>query len=271
MPDLNLSPDYFEHRKTKRLQLKLGPDAAIYPIRIWAYAAKYHPDDGFFKGYSGDEIVSICTNTGNATGNAISILDALLDGFLEQVDGGFQIHDWVEHQGHLKAFHERAVYAAKSRWDKIANLGKKHKLNASSNATSNALSNEEGIEGIEGLVGKEKKEGKKAWPHDSNEYRIAKEFRDLFLLEWVPSAKVEESRLQSWASVVDLMIRIDGRTEETIEEICQAIHLEKPGQARPGHKAFEWKKNILSMGTLREKWNEGKLEEVLSAYRKGRK
>lgn len=268
MPDLNLSPDYFDHRKTKRLQLRLGVDSALYPIRLWAYAAKYHPNDGLFAGYSGDEICAIATS--NATSNATSILDALLDGFLESVEGGFQIHDWEEHQGHLQAFHERAKLGAKARWDKIRNLGKKKNKNASSITSSNApTSNEEGLAGIEGIEGKEKPRGK--FESDSVEYRTAVDFYEQFLKEWTPSAKPpDENRLQSWAKVVDAMIRIDSRTEEQIEEICQAIHLEKVGPERNGKKPFEWKRNILSMGTLREKWNDGKLEETLSTYRKRR-
>ncbi len=157
MPELNLSLDYLEHRKTKRLQLRLGNDAAIYPIRLWIYVGRYHPEDGLLSGYSREEIASICSS--NATSNATSIMDAMLDGFLEEVEGGFQVHDWLEHQGHLKAFRVRATTAARARWDKIEKLGKKPKKDATSNPSSNALSNEEG------LVGKrESLEGKKENP-----------------------------------------------------------------------------------------------------------
>ncbi len=111
----------------------------------------------------------------------------------------------------------------------------------------------------------------KKWEHDGIEYRTASDFYNLFLKEWAPSAKApDENRLQAWAKVVDAMIRLDGRTEDDIEEMCNAINLEKIPPERNGKKPFEWKKNILSIGTLREKWNEGKLEEILSAHRKRR-
>lgn len=48
-------------------------------------------------------------------------------GFLDPIEGGYQIHDWFEHAGHLAAFKKRAKSGAKARWAKYA----------SSNATSN--------------------------------------------------------------------------------------------------------------------------------------
>ncbi len=161
MPELNLSLDFLEHRKTKRLQLRLGNDAAIYPIRLWIYVGRYHPENGLLSGYSREEVASICSS--NATSNATSIIEAMLDGFLEEVEDGFQVHDWLEHQGHLMAFHVRAKKGAKARWDKIANLGKKPKKDASSNPSSNAPLIEAG------LVGKE----------DGNENKEFDEFKKI--------------------------------------------------------------------------------------------
>lgn len=129
MANLNLDLDYFDHRKTIRLEAALGDGAAIIPLRLWAYVGKYHPCDGRLAGYSAGEIARIAKWENDAE----LLIQALTsDGikFLEKIDGGYQIHDWLEHAGHLKAFKKRAKTAAKKRWRKYA----------TSNATSNAKS-----------------------------------------------------------------------------------------------------------------------------------
>lgn len=140
VPEINIDIEYFDHRKTKRLVLRFGEDAAIYPIKIWSYAARHHPIDGLFSGYADEEIAAILSASSNAT----SILQALLDvGFLERTPQGIAVHGWVERQGHIVAYHERAKHAAEARWSKLRNSKESDATsNASSipkHATSNAL------------------------------------------------------------------------------------------------------------------------------------
>lgn len=140
MPEINIDIEYFDHRKTKRLVLRFGEDAAIYPIKIWSYAARHHPIDGLFAGYADEEISAILSASSNAT----SILQAMLDvGFLERTPKGIAVHGWVERQGHIVAYHERAKHAAVARWSKLRNLKVKDATSIDKDATSNALQEEE--------------------------------------------------------------------------------------------------------------------------------
>jgi len=126
MSYLNLDPDYFEHPKTKRLIGLLGPGAESYPIKLWCFCAKYHPEEGLLKGYSSQEIEGIIGWNGKTN----TLIDALVrTGFLRKKYKDYQINDWLEHEGHIAKFKERSRLAAKKRWEKI---------NPVSNATSNA-------------------------------------------------------------------------------------------------------------------------------------
>jgi hypothetical protein len=132
MQDLNLSLSYFTHPKTKRLIGLLGRGAEVLPLKLWAYCGTMHPQDGKLSGYSVQEIESILDWWGEK-GKAVSGL--LTVRYMDDVDGVLCVHDWLEHQGHLRAFKLKAKKAAEARWSKI------YKENAPSNATGNAPSN----------------------------------------------------------------------------------------------------------------------------------
>lgn len=123
MAYLNLDPAYFTHRKTVRLVAKLGAGAELLPIRLWAYCAAHHPKDGALHDYSEAELEALLGWQGEL-GQAISALVVL--GFLDANSDltGWVCHDWLEHQGHLAAFKDRAERAAKARWDKARKLKK---------------------------------------------------------------------------------------------------------------------------------------------------
>lgn len=92
-------------------------------------------------------------------------------------------------------------------------------------------------------------------------------FLDKYLAFWVPSAKKPDAaRRTREADDALRMLTIDRRTPEEINEVLDALDAEKPG-----HNGFLWRTNILSIGKLRKVWNEGKLERVLSDYRKKKK
>jgi hypothetical protein len=114
--DINIDLDYFEHRKTKRTVGLLGRGADLLPIKLWRFCGKFHPDDGKLIGYSEQEIESACDWWGEK-GRMVEVF--LLVGWLEIIEGGYQVHDWLEHQGHLKAYKKRAQEAAKARWNRV--------------------------------------------------------------------------------------------------------------------------------------------------------
>ena len=136
MPSLNIDLDFFNHPKTKRLQSILGPGSEVYLIRLWAYVGKYHAANGALKNYTPGEIKTLV----DFPGNAQAMLQAMLKvGFINKTKSGYQIQDWLEHEGHLITFQRRAKFAAASRWAHRINKDTKREANASSNAISNAL------------------------------------------------------------------------------------------------------------------------------------
>jgi hypothetical protein len=66
--------------------------------------------------------------------------------------------------------------------------------------------------------------------------------------------RIEESTLDKWADVVRLMETRDGRSIKEIRAMIDECH--NNPVSRTG---FTWKNNVLSMGALRERWNEGKI------------
>lgn len=118
MPDINIDINYFSHRKTKRLIGQLGRGSDILPIRLWAYCGKHHSEDGRLIGYSEQEIESVCDWWGES-GKMVEALLAI--GWLHRIEAGFEVHEWVEHQGHLKAYSIRGKAAAAARWSRLGN------------------------------------------------------------------------------------------------------------------------------------------------------
>lgn len=117
MPSLNLDLDFFDHPKTRRLVGLLGRGAEVLPIKLWSYCGKFHAEDGRLAGYSPQEIESIVGWWGKA-GDAVAALVRVE--FLDELpDGsGYQVHDWLEYQGHIEAFRQRSKKAAAARWSK---------------------------------------------------------------------------------------------------------------------------------------------------------
>src|SRR3989442_9495696 len=116
MANLNLDLDYFSHIKTKRLIGLLGQGAEILPIKLWCHCGAHHAETGRLTGYSVEEIETIIEWSGDP-GKAVAALVKV--GFLNHREGEFSVHEWSEHEGHIIAFHKRAVAANRKRWKKI--------------------------------------------------------------------------------------------------------------------------------------------------------
>lgn len=125
MQFLNVDINYFDHPKTRRLVGLLGRGADVLPIKLWSYCGKYRPESGRLTDHSAQEIESIVGWWGNQ-GRLMEVLLQL--GFVERDGEGFKVHDWLETQGHLAMFKERAKKGAAARWGR----------DAPSNASSNA-------------------------------------------------------------------------------------------------------------------------------------
>lgn len=127
MPSLNIDLDFFEHPKTRRLVDRLGRGAEAMLVRMWCYTARYYSETGRLTGLPGPEIEAVCRWEGEK-GKAVAAMVEI--GWLDLVEGEYQVHDWQEHEGHIARYKVRAKAAAGGRW-----TGKKGG-NATSNATS---------------------------------------------------------------------------------------------------------------------------------------
>lgn len=134
MAYLNLDLDYFEHPKTRRLIGLLGKGSEVVPLRLWAYVGKYHAVDGKLAGYSAQEIESVLGWWGESGALLAAMLKVGFVHCLPDGEEGYEVHDWLEHQGHIIAFKEKARSMAQNRWEKA-------KTDAASNAASITRSN----------------------------------------------------------------------------------------------------------------------------------
>ena len=124
MASLNLDLNYSDNVKTLRLAARLGPGSQFLPIALWLYTGKHHPEDGRLALLEA-ELELVCGWWGEKGACMAALIDL---GFLERREGFFQVHDWLDHSGHLAVFKKRAKNAAKKRWSKA---------HESSNASSN--------------------------------------------------------------------------------------------------------------------------------------
>lgn len=132
MSYLNLDLDYRTHIKTVRLIGLLGREAEVLPIRLWCYTGRHHSGTGTLSGYSPQEIESAVDWWGK-TGDMVAAM--LKSGHLSKNEGGdYIVVDFLEHNGHLKTFKERARKAAFERWGNASSNAKNETSIASSNA-----------------------------------------------------------------------------------------------------------------------------------------
>lgn len=66
--------------------------------------------------------------------------------------------------------------------------------------------------------------------------------------------KITDVTIQDWANDVRLMVDRDNRTVEQINALIDECH-----DMLPSPTGFTWRKYVLSMETLRVRWNEGKI------------
>jgi len=90
---IQLDDDFPGHPKAIRLRHLVGPEAEVYPIRLWCWAAKY----------ARDGVITDPTQVEPAagwTGRKGRLLAALSSaGFIEKTSGKVVIHGWMERTG----------------------------------------------------------------------------------------------------------------------------------------------------------------------------
>lgn len=120
MAFLNLDLDFFAHPKCARLVGLIGRDSEVFPLRLWAYTAKYHSVDGKLSGYSPQAVERI-VQWGGQPGQCVDALAAV--GFIDKIgESDWKVHDWVDYQGHIHALKLRNKKVAKNRWKNMRKL-----------------------------------------------------------------------------------------------------------------------------------------------------
>jgi hypothetical protein len=120
--DLRIDLDLHSHAKTRRLVRAYGYHAFYSLTLLWTYAAK-HRTDGVLKGMSADDIEAVVEWPADKAGEFVKALLAV--GFLDDVNGVFEVHAWRERQPFLadkEARSAAAQKAAQARWNSRANV-----------------------------------------------------------------------------------------------------------------------------------------------------
>lgn len=96
----------------------IGPAAMYHLTALWCGVARQYPDGHIVRGTPG--LIATLTLY---RGKAQVITDALLaTGWLEQVEDGYMVHDWTEHQPWAAGAPARvasARNAAKAKWENM--------------------------------------------------------------------------------------------------------------------------------------------------------
>lgn len=119
--DIRLSLEFFDHPKVGKLERRLGLEAVVCLLKLWGWAAKNRPN-GKLEGLDVEDVEFVARWKGS-DGEFVATLLALR--LLDEVDGGFAVHDWEEHQAYASKSEERsskARKAAEARWNKAAEL-----------------------------------------------------------------------------------------------------------------------------------------------------
>ncbi|MBI9093116.1 MAG: hypothetical protein JEZ12_28225 [Desulfobacterium sp.] len=118
--DIRVAVSLTSHPKAILLMRKLGPEAFYNLIRLWTYTAMNKPD-GKFTGDAEDvcDEIEIGAGWSGTPGTFFQTLQGKKTRFLDKIDGGFELHDWEEHNEyvtHAKKRSERAKIGASARW-----------------------------------------------------------------------------------------------------------------------------------------------------------
>lgn len=90
--DFRVSVDFFSHHKARKLRRRLGADALLSLLQLWAYAAKMRAD-GSLAGMDAED-VELAAGWDGEIG---VFTEALIEiGFIDRHEGGMVLHDWAE-------------------------------------------------------------------------------------------------------------------------------------------------------------------------------
>lgn len=127
--DIRLSLAFFDHPKTRKLKKRLGIEAVVCLLKLWAWTAGNRPG-GLLTGLDSEDVELVADWEGKE-GELVAALLALR--LLDEEGGVFAVHDWEDHQAYASKSEERsskARKAAAARWNKEPEVPVKKDINA---------------------------------------------------------------------------------------------------------------------------------------------
>ena len=115
-PDIRLSTDFFQNRKTKKLIKRLGDSAIVCLLRLWISAANNKPS-GQLAGWDEEDIELEAEFNGDEGLFVATLLDI---GFLDKEEE-YSLHNWEKRQGWVSKSNQRSDKARLSRMSKTNN------------------------------------------------------------------------------------------------------------------------------------------------------
>jgi hypothetical protein len=104
---MRLSLGFVDHRKTKKLQRRLGAAGVLALLTLWSRAGDRRPD-GDLTGMNNEDIAIDAGWDGDADAFVHELVDI---GWLDGEPGSYQIHDWADEQPWLNSAEERSEAA----------------------------------------------------------------------------------------------------------------------------------------------------------------
>lgn len=113
--DFRITIGFSTHPKIKELERRRGDRGVLALIKLWEFTA-LHYTDGVLPNMSESDLAR---HLGRGSHFTKLIDDLLALRLLDRIEGGFQVHDWDEHQGWVAKARKRsrnASASAKARW-----------------------------------------------------------------------------------------------------------------------------------------------------------
>jgi hypothetical protein len=248
MSDIRLEDSFRTHPKRVKLQRKLGPEGVLSFVDLLLGVGEYKCS-GDLSGWT-EEDISIVSGY---QGDIHLFIETLLElGLLDEDNGALRIHEWPEHQPWAVGAEDRrkaAIKAARARWDKKPNSIKsnEHARDCEPQCNPRADRNAPNLTlPIPTLPSKENTSSEVSHKApDSNLSEGVRLSQFLFSRMLLNNPKAKKPNFESWAKHVGLMLRVEKRTTQEIEDVIEFSQGDD-----------FWKVNILSTSKLREKFDQ---------------
>jgi hypothetical protein len=270
--DCRLSTALPSHPKTLKLERRLGDAGcwALTKLFLWAAGNK---SDGDLGGMS-DEEIELSVRWGGESGAFVRALVEVR--FLDGATGSYAIHDWDEHNPWAAARGlriEAARKAAAVRWQTrgeapVASDSDAVRMpvasgaHADRNAGGNAVGNAPTQPNPTQVKTSTSKPNGFDQPRSSSKRKNQEPSREAVRLAALLKAEILRNKPdfnfrldqeRSWAVAADRMLRLDHRKPEQVADLIRWVQ----------HDEF-WMSNVLSMDTLRDKFDQLELRRVRS-------